>query len=94
MHSVQEDETGSGSINGKDAIKLCNAPHEMGHIQGLTTIKFDNIFANSIIYDTVVQHMSKATNLCFYWLRGWCWQKQFHVNWKQEKKNSWIYIKT
>ena len=38
MSSVQESETGSGSINGKDYVPLCNALHEMVHIQGPTPI--------------------------------------------------------
>ena len=68
MSSVQESETGSGIINGKNAASLRNALHEMGHIQGPTQIQFDNIFANNIIIDTVVQHISKAMDMRFYWL--------------------------
>ena len=38
MSSVKESETGSGFINGKDYVPLCNALHEMVHIQGPTPI--------------------------------------------------------
>ena len=69
MYSVQESETGSGFINGKDAVPLHNALHKMGHIQGPTPIQFDNIVANGIIIDTVAQRRSKAMDMRFYWLR-------------------------
>ena len=69
MFSVQESETGSGFINGSDAVPLHNALHEMGHIQGPTPIQFDNFVANSIITDTVVQRISKAMDMRFYRLR-------------------------
>ena len=68
MSSVQESETGSGFINGKDSMNLFNSLHEMGHIQGLTPIQFDNIVINGIITDTVVQGRSKAMDMHFYWL--------------------------
>ena len=87
MYSVQESETVSGFINGKYAVPLRNALHEMGHIQGPTPIQFDNIFSNGIITDTVVQHRSKAMDMGFYWLRDRFRQKQFHVHWKQGKHN-------
>ena len=63
---VQESETGSGLISVKDAVPICNDPHEMGHIQGLTLIKFENIVVKVIITETVVQHRSKATEMLFY----------------------------
>ena len=66
---VQEYETGSGFINVKDDAPLCNALHEMGHIQGPTPIQFDNIFANVIITDTVLQRRSKSMDTNFYWIR-------------------------
>ena len=72
MSSVQESETGSGFINGKDDMPLLNSLHEMGHIQGPTPIQFDNIVANGIIIDTVVQHRYKAMDMRFYWLRDRC----------------------
>ena len=70
MSSVQESETGSGFINGKDAVPLRNALHEMGHIQGPKPIQFDNIFGNGIITDTVVQRRSKAMDMRYYWLHA------------------------
>ena len=75
MSSVQESETGSGFINGKYAVPLRNALHEMGHTQGPTTIQFYNFFANGIITDIVVQHRSKAMDMRFYWLSDRCRQK-------------------
>ena len=72
---VQESETGSGFINGKDDVPLRNSLHEMVHIQGPTPIQFDNIVDNSIITDTVVQRRSKAMDMCFYWLRDQ-WRQQ------------------
>ena len=60
MSSVQESETGSGLINGKDAVPHCNYLHDMGHIQGPTPIQFDKIFVNGIITDTIVQYRSNA----------------------------------
>ena len=66
--SVQESEPGSGFINVKDFVPLCNNLHEMGHIEGLTPIQFENLVTNSIITDTVVQHRSKAIDIRFYWL--------------------------
>ena len=65
MFSVQESETGSGFINGTDAVPLHNALHEMGHIKGPTPIQFDNIFSNGIITDTVVQRRSKVWTCAF-----------------------------
>ena len=59
----------------------------MGNTQGPMPIKFDNIVANGIITDTVVQQRSKDTDMRFYWLRDQCRQKQFHVHWKQGEHN-------
>ena len=87
MYYVQEYETGSGFINGKDAVTLRNALHEMGHIQGKTSIKSHNSFSNGIIAETVLQCISKATDMHFYWLRYRCHPKQCHVHWKQGKYN-------
>ena len=87
MYSVQKSETGSGFINGKDDVPLHNALHEMDHIQVPTPIQFENIVVNGIITDTVVQRISKAMDMHFYWLRDRCRQKQFHVHWKQGKHN-------
>ena len=87
MSSVQESETGSGFINSKYSVPLCNDLHEMGHIQGPAPIKIDIIVTNGIITDTVVQHISKAMDMRFYWLCDRCRQKQFHVHWKQGKHN-------
>ena len=61
-------------------MPIHNALHEMGHIQGTTLIKFDNIVANRIITDTVVQRIYKAMGMIFYWIRDQCRQKQFHVH--------------
>ena len=72
MSFVQESETGSGFINGKYAVPLRNALYRMVHIQGLTPIQFDNIFANGIITDTVLQHRPKGTDMRFYWFRYRC----------------------
>ena len=68
MYSAKESETGSGFINGKYYVPLRNALHKMLHIQGSTPIQFDNFFANGIISDTVVQHITKATDIRFYWI--------------------------
>ena len=87
MYSVQESETGSGLINKKDDVPLRSALHEMVHIQGKTSIKSHNIFSNIITTDTVVQRISKSTDMHFYWLRDRCHQKQCHVHWKQGKYN-------
>ena len=76
MSSAQEAETGSGITNGKDSVPFCNYLHEMVHIQGPTPIKFDNIVANGIITDTVVQRISKAMGMRFYWLHDRCRQKK------------------
>ena len=65
MPSVQESETGSGFISGKDDMTLRNTLHEMGHIQGPTPIQFGNIVVHGIITDTVVQHRSKAMDMLF-----------------------------
>ena len=59
----------------------------MGHTQGPMPIKFDNIVANGIITDTVVQKRSKDMDMRFYCLRDQFRQKQFHVHWKQGKQN-------
>ena len=72
MSSVQESKTGSGFINGKEDVPLYNYLHEMGNIQGPTPIKFDNIFKNGIITDTVVQRRSKAMDMRFYWICDQC----------------------
>ena len=85
MSSVQESETGSGFINGKYAVPFSNSLHEMGHIQGPTPIQFDNIVANGIITDTVVQRISKGVYMRFYWILDLCRQKQFIFYWKQGK---------
>ena len=75
MYSVQEYKTGSGFINGKNAVPLCNALHEMVHIQGKTPIQSHKSFSNGIITDTVVQRISKAIDTRFYWLCDQCHQK-------------------
>ena len=54
----------------KYSMPLCNDLHEMGHIKGPTPIQLDNIFSNGIITDTVVHHISKDTDMRFYWLRN------------------------
>ena len=76
MSYVQESETGSGFINRKDAVPLRYSLHEMGHIQGPTPIKCDNIVANGIITDTLVQLISKATVMRFYWVHDRCRPKK------------------
>ena len=87
VSSFQESETGSGFINGKDYVTLRNSFHGMGHIQGLTPIQYENIVINGIFTDTVVQCRSTATDMLFYWLCGWCRQKQLNVHLKQGKHN-------
>ena len=87
MSSIQESETGSGFINSKYYVTLCNDLHGMDHIQGPAPIKIDIIFTNGIITDTVVQRISKAMGMRFYWLCDRCRQKQFHFHWKQGKHN-------
>ena len=52
----------------------------MGHIQGPTPIQFENILANVITNDTVVQCRSKAMDVRFYW---------FVIN---SDKNSFMFI--
>ena len=59
----------------------------MGHIQGPTTIQFDNIVAIGIITDTVVQHSSKYMDMQFIGFVIDVDKKQFHVHWKQGKHN-------
>ena len=86
MYSVQESETVSGFINGKYAVPLCNALHEMGHIQGPTPIQFDNIVANGIITDTVVQRIYKAMDMRFYWIHDQCPPKNSMFIGNKEKK--------
>ena len=63
VSSVQESENGSGFINGKYVVPICNAQHGMGHIQGPTPIQFDNIVSNGIINYTIVSCRSKAMNM-------------------------------
>ena len=75
MSSIQEPETGQGSRNSKYSVTLCNTLGEMGHIQGLAPIQFDNIVINSIITDKVVQHKSKSMDIRFYFICHWCQQK-------------------
>ena len=87
ISSVQESETGSGFINGKDDVPLCNSLHEMGHIQGPTPIIFDNIVVNGIIIVTVVQCRSKVMDMRFYCICDRFRQKKIHVSWKQGKRN-------
>ena len=87
MSSLQESETGSDFISGKDDVPLRNDLHKMGHIQGPTKIKFANIFASDIITDTVVKLIYKAMDTRFYWLCDLCRQNQFRVNWKQGNHN-------
>ena len=87
MSSAQEAETGSGITNGKDSVPFCNYLHEMVHIQGPTSIQFDNIVANGIITDIVLQRRSKAMDMRFYWLCDRCRPKKNHVHWKQGKQN-------
>ena len=81
MSSVQESETGSGFINGKYSVPLCNALHEMGHIQGPTPIQFDNIVTNGIITDTALQRISKSMYMRFYCLSDRFRQKLLHLHW-------------
>ena len=83
MSSVQESETGSGFINGKDYVTLRNSFHGMGHIQGLTPIQYENIVINGILTDTVLQRRSTAMDMLFYWICDKCRQKKCHVHWKQ-----------
>ena len=68
MSSVQESKTGSGFINGRYAVPLRNALHEMVHIQGPAPILFDNIVANGIITGTVVKRRYKAMDMIFCWI--------------------------
>ena len=86
MSSVQEYETSSSSINGKDDVPLSNYLHEIFHIQGLKPIQFDNIFANSIITNIFVQHRSKAMDMRLYWICDRCRQMFFMFIGNNENK--------
>ena len=72
MSSVQEYKTGSAFVNGNNYVPLFNALHEMVHIQGPTSIQFDNIVTNDVITDIIVQHISNAIDIHFYWICGRC----------------------
>ena len=83
MPSVQESETGSGFINGKDAAPMRTTLAKMGHKQ----IQFDTNCAVGFLTDTVVQRRSKAMDMRFYWIRDRTRQGQFRVHWKRGKPN-------
>ena len=72
MSSVHKYENGSGFINRKYAVPLRDILHEIGHIQGPTPMQFYNIVTNCIITDTVLQGISKAMDVRFYWLCDQC----------------------
>ena len=94
ISSVQESETGSGFINGKNYVPpsqlpTCNGPHPRSNTNSIW-----QKIANVIINGTALQRISKAMDMLFYWLCIQCW-KIISYSLETRKTQSYqIYIKT
>ena len=77
MASAAEAELGGLFINAKERDVLITLSEEMVHPQGPTPMQMDNSTDSGIINETVKLRRSKATDMCFYWVRDRC-KKTLH----------------
>ena len=79
MASVPEALLGGLLINDKEGEVLITSLEEMGHPQGPTHMQTDNSMSSGIINKTVKQHIFKAIEIRFYWVRDICKQNHFLI---------------
>ena len=87
MASAAEAELGGLFVNAKEGEVLRTSLEEMVHTQGPTPMHTDNSTDSGVINETVKQRRSKATYMCFYWVRDICKQKHFLIYWAPGKYN-------
>ena len=85
--SATEAEVGVLFQNGQTSVPLRITLHELGSTQPPTPIKIDNSAAEGIFTATVIQKMSKAMDMQFYWMRERIKQKDFFVYWTPGSQN-------
>ena len=69
MSSNSEAEVAVLSVNTKETTILRNTPKELVHPQPTKPLQTDNSIADNIVNGSMVQKRSKATDICFTWMR-------------------------
>ena len=69
MSSNSEAEVAVLSVNTKKTTILRNTPKELVHPQPTKPLQTDNSIADNIVNGSMVQKRSKATDICFTWMR-------------------------
>ena len=87
MSSAAEAEIGSLYENGKKGIEIRLLLEEMGHKQPPTPIPTDNSTAEGIMNKNIIQKITRAMDMRYYWMRDQVQQGQYRVYWKPGKTN-------
>jgi hypothetical protein len=87
MGSAAEAEIGAGYINARELLPICTAAIEIGHPQPHTALQVDNSTAVGFASKIIKQKMSKAIDMCFYWLQDRKDQGQFKTYWSPGRNN-------
>ena len=87
LSSATEAELEGLFINAKEGVVIRNTLEDIGHTQHPTTMQTDNSTVPGIINETVKQHISKAINMRFYWVRDRCKHNNFLAYWAPGKYN-------
>ena len=87
MASASEADMAVLFYNYKEAVPLRFMLEEMGHPQSRMPVKICNNTAHKLIMKTMVPKASKATDMCFNWLKFRGGQDQFEILWRRGHKN-------
>ena len=90
--SATEVELAALYYNAREACTIRTTLTEMGHPQPPTPIQTDNEVAVGLALNNVKQRRSKATDMCFYWIRDQIQQGHFLVYWRPGKQNKADYF--
>jgi hypothetical protein len=76
VSSAAEAEIGALFLNAKEGVNILK---ELGHPQPATPVQTENTTAHGIIRGTCKQHLSKAIDMRFYWVRDHAQQGQYDI---------------
>jgi hypothetical protein len=80
MSSAAEAEIGAVFLNAKEGTVLCTTLEELGHHHPPTPLQTDNTTTTGYI-NGILKKITRAMDMCFYWVQDRVKQGQFHVYW-------------
>ena len=90
--SAMETEFAATFYNAKEALPFRVTLTEMGHPQPPTPMGVDNETAIGFLKSTMIQKISKAIDMRFYWVRHRVNQNQFMIYWRPGSNNVGDYV--